>query len=82
MRQSGATNGIPLDYVTLDVDSEGPTIGYLGGEPIAATVIDRAGQQYRFAGLAPRRRDGGIDISALRTDEWIVRPGLIYFLEA
>jgi hypothetical protein len=82
MRRPDATNGIPIDYVTLDVDCAGPTIGYLGGWPIAGTVIDRGGQQYRFVGLAPRRRDGGIDITALRSDEWIVRPGLIYFLEA
>jgi len=81
MRQFGATDGIPIDYVTLDVDRAGPTIGYLGGWPIAGTVVDRAGQQYRYAGLAPRHRDGAIDLSALRPDEWIVRPALIYFLE-
>jgi len=56
MRQFGATDGIPIDYVTLDVDRAGPTIGYLGGWPIAGTVVDRAGQQYRYAGLVPLHR--------------------------
>ena len=43
--------------------------------------FDTRGQQYRFAGLAPRRSNGEIDLAALKHDEWIVRPGLVYFLE-
>jgi hypothetical protein len=81
MPRSRATNGVPVEYFTLDVDRAGPTIGYLGGQPIAGTVVDYAGQHYRFVGIAPRRSDGEIDITALGSDEWIVRPGLVYFLE-
>ena len=81
MPRIGEMTGIPIEYVTLDIDSAGPTIGYLGGEPIAGTVIDTQGQQYRFAGLAPRCSNGEIDLAALKHDEWIVRPGLVYFLE-
>ena len=81
MPRPGA-NRIPAEYFTLDVDRVGPTIGYLAGQPIAATVIDASGQHYRFVGMAPRHPNGEIDIAALGTDEWIVRPGLVYFLEA
>lgn len=77
----GAIKGVPIDYFTLDIDREGPPIGYLGGRPIPGIVTDTAGQRYRFAGLAPRRRAGEIDIAALRPREWIVRPGLVYFPE-
>ena len=72
---------VPIEYFTLEIRREGPPIGYLGGRPIPGTVVDVAGQRYRYAGLAPRRRDGEIDIAALRPREWIVRPGLVYFLE-
>jgi hypothetical protein len=72
---------IPIEYFTLEIDSEGPPIGYLGGRPIPGTVVDADGQRYRYAGLAPRGRDGQIDLRSLRESEWIVRPGLIYFLE-
>ena len=71
---------VPIEYFTLDIDSEGQPIGYLGGQPIPGTVVDTQGQHYCYAGLAPRRSDGEIDIAALRPDEWIVSPGLIYFL--
>jgi hypothetical protein len=79
MSRFGGT--VPIEYFTLDIRREGPPIGYLGGRPIAGTVVDTGGQRYRYAGLAPRRRDGAIDIAALRPREWIVRPGLVYFLE-
>jgi hypothetical protein len=81
MSRFGRLINIPIEYFTLDIDREGPAIGYLGGRPIPGTVIDIAGQHYRFAGLAPRRSDGEIDIAALRPREWIVRPGLVYLLE-
>lgn len=79
---SRLTGHVPIEYFTLDIDSAGQVIGYLGGEPIPGTVVDTQGQRYRYAGLAPRRSDGEIDIAALRPDEWIVNPGLIYFLVA
>jgi hypothetical protein len=49
---------VPIEYLTLDIDREGPPVGYLGGRPIPGTVIDTAGQRYRFADLAPRRPNG------------------------
>ena len=75
------TRSIPLAYYILDVESEGPAIGYLNGQPIAATVVDRSGRHYAYAGLAPRCRDGRLDVEALKPNEWIVRPGLVYFFE-
>ena len=64
-----------------DVEREGPVIGSLNGQPIAATVVDRDGHAYVFTGLAPRHRDGRLDVEALKPNEWIVRPGLVYQLE-
>jgi hypothetical protein len=74
------TRSIPLAYYVLDVESEGPAIGYLNGQPIAATVVDRDGHDYVYAGLAPRCRDGRLDVGALKPNEWIVRPGFVYQL--
>jgi hypothetical protein len=74
------TRSIPLAYYVLDVESEGPAIGYLNGQPIAATVVDRDGHHYVYAGLAPRCRDGRLDVVALKPNEWIVRPGFVYEL--
>ena len=70
------TKSIPLAYYVLDVESEGPAIGYLNGQPIPATVVDRDGHRYVYAGLAPRCRDGRLDVVALKPNEWIVRPGI------
>jgi hypothetical protein len=81
MSRFAGMRAVPIEYLTLDIDREGPPVGYLGGRPIPGTVIDTAGQRYRFAGLAPRRPNGEIDIAALNPREWIVRPGLVYFLE-
>ena len=75
------TRAVPLAYYVLDVEKEGPVIGYLNGQPIAATVVDRDGHSYAYAGLAPRYRDGRLDVEALKPNEWIVRPGLDYLLE-
>jgi hypothetical protein len=75
------TRSTPLEYYILDVESEGPAIGYLNGLPIPATVVDRAGHHYTYAGLAPRFQDGRLDVGALKPNEWIVRPGFVYFLE-
>jgi len=81
MSRFGRLINIPSEYFTLEIDREGPAIGYLGGRPIPGTVVDIAGQRYRFAGVAPRRGDGQIDRAALRPQEWIVRPGLVYLRE-
>jgi hypothetical protein len=75
------TKSIPLAYYVLDVESEGPTIGYLNGHSIPPTVVDRDGHRYAYAGLAPRCRDGRLDVGALKPNEWIVRPGFVYHLE-
>jgi hypothetical protein len=72
---------IPLAYYVLDVDTEGPPIGYLDGRPIPASVVDRAGLHYSYTGLAPRHRDGRLNVDALRPDEWIVAPALLYALD-
>jgi hypothetical protein len=52
--------------------------GYLDGRPIADTGIDTAGHLYRYVGLAPRLREGQVDVLSLRPGEWIVGPGLVY----
>src|SRR5579871_4716975 len=75
------TRAVPLGYYVLDVEREGPVIGSLDGKPIAATVVDRDGHTYVYAGLARRFRDGRLDVEALKPNEWIVRPGLVYQLE-
>jgi hypothetical protein len=75
------TRTLPLGYYVLDVEREGPVIGYLNGQPIAATVVDRDGHAYVYAGIAPRLRDGRLNVEALKPNEWIVRPGLVYHLE-
>jgi hypothetical protein len=74
--------GVPTEYFILnDVRTEGATIGQLAGKPIAETVVDASGHRYRYVGVAPRAADGRFDVDALRTGEWIVRPGLLYALE-
>ena len=80
LRLTGTRN-VPLAYYVLDVETEGPTIGYLNGQPIAAAVVDRDGHRYVYAGLATRCRDGRLDVAALNPNEWIVRPGFVYLLE-
>jgi hypothetical protein len=72
---------VPLSHYLLDVESAGPAIGHLDGQPIPGTVVDREGRHYAYAGLAPRRRDGRLDVGALKPNEWIVRPGYVYLLE-
>ena len=74
--------GVPTEYFILnDVQTEGATIGRLADNPIVEMVIDASGHRYRYVGVAPRVADGGFDVEALRTGDWIVRPGLVYALE-
>lgn len=61
--------------------SEGATIGHLADKPIVETVVDANGHWYRYVGVALRVPDGRFDVDALRSGEWIVRPGLVYALE-
>ena len=70
----------PIEYYILRNagPNEGPIVGYLAGQPILGSVVDPLGRRYRFAGLAPRLRDGQFDVALLRPGEWIVEPGLVY----
>jgi hypothetical protein len=84
-RAAGWTAGIrmrsfPIEYYILRNagPNEGPIVGYLAGQPILGSVVDPLGRRYRFAGLAPRLRDGQFDVASLRPGEWIVEPGLVY----
>jgi hypothetical protein len=72
---------LPIEYYVLDVASEGPIIGYLNEQPVPSTVVDRAGHTYRYAGLIPRRPDGGFEVRSLQPGEWIVKPGLVYAMD-
>jgi hypothetical protein len=72
----------PLEYFMLqEPQGEGPVVGYFAGQTISEHMTDYLGQRYRFAGLAPLRRDGRYDVDALRPGEWLVEPGLIYVSE-
>jgi hypothetical protein len=75
----GRAPRLPVEYFILSgLHGEGPAIGYLGGRPICGTMVDGGGKRYRYAGMAPRRRDGAFDVAGLRPGEWLVEPGLIY----
>ncbi len=72
----------PLEYFILhDAKPNGPSVGRYGGKYIPASVVDEFGRGYVFAGIAPRRLTGGLDVDALRTGEFILMPGLIYRME-
>ena len=74
--------GVPTEYFILsDLRAEGATIGHLADSPIVETVVDASRHQYRYVGVALRAADGRFDVDALRSGEWIVRPGLVYALE-
>jgi len=74
--------GVPTEYFILsDLQTESAIIGHLAGKPIAETVVDASGHRYCYVGVAPRVADGRFDVDALRSGEWIVRPGLVYAFE-
>lgn len=69
----------PVEYFLLDEPhAAGPVIGLYRDQPIPAAVIDADGRRYVYAGVAPRLRTGMYDVEALRQDEWLVEPGLVY----
>jgi hypothetical protein len=73
----------PVDYFMLqEPHGEGPSVGSFAGQAISERMTDYLGQHYRFAGIAPRLRDGRYDVDALRPGEWLVEPGLIYAHES
>ena len=65
-------------YHLSDTRADGPMLGYCAGQPIWSAIIDGVGQRYVFAGVAVRRRNGDVDLAALRHGEWLLEPGLIY----
>ena len=65
-------------YQLSDTRADGPMLGYCAGQPIFSAIVDGFGQRYVFAGVAVRRRDGDVDLAALRRGEWLLEPGLIY----
>ncbi|CAN7542889.1 MAG: hypothetical protein AAAB20_06995 [Rhizobium sp.] len=73
------SRNLPHEYFFLNGSrSDGPVIGHIDGRPIPARVIDIRGSRYRFVGVARRDRRGRLDVSALRKNEWLVVPDLIY----
>jgi hypothetical protein len=75
----GNRSRIPVDYfMLLEPQPDGPTVGFYADQEIAAAVIDADGRRYLYAGVAPRLRSGRYDLDALREDEWLVEPGLVY----
>ena len=76
------SRNFPVEYYILShVAFAGAVVGSLADQPIRETVIDEAGQRYRFAGLACRDSNGRYDVFSLQAGEWIVEPGLIYVAE-
>ena len=67
-------------YLLLEPRPHGRLIGYYAGRPIREFVTDADGTHYTYAGVAPRRANGRYDLDALRRDEWLVEPGLVYAL--
>jgi hypothetical protein len=79
MPKLGFEIGRHVEYLILtDPKPDGPIVGYYGGCPIAAAVVDYFGRRYVYAGIASRRRNGQYDIDALGHGDWLVEPGLIY----
>jgi hypothetical protein len=69
----------PIDYsILLDPQPAGPPIGRYAGKEFSEFVRDAFGRLFVFAGIAPRRANGGFDDDVLRPGEFIVLPGLIY----
>ncbi|MBD9445611.1 MULTISPECIES: hypothetical protein [unclassified Rhizobium] len=73
------SRNLPHEYFFLNgALSDGPVIGHIDGTPIPARVVDTRGSRYRFVGIARRDRRGRLDVTALRKNEWLVKPDLIY----
>jgi hypothetical protein len=71
----------PVEYYLLvEPQPYGRVVGYLAERPIAEFVTDAYGTHYTYAGVAPRLLSGRYDLEALRRDEWLVEPGLVYAL--
>ncbi len=72
----------PIEYFLLhDAKPTGRSVGVYENQQIPESVVDDFGRHYVFAGIAPRRWNGDFDVDALRTGEFILKPGLVYCLE-
>ena len=79
MSRFGFATSRPVEYfILVEPHADGPVVGYYGGRPIAAAVVDYFGRRYSYAGIAPRGRSGQYDVEALGPGEWIIEPGLVY----
>jgi hypothetical protein len=58
--------------------NDGRVIGSYAGQPIFESVYDLDGLRYVYVGVAPRLRSGRVDVKALRENQWVVEPGLVY----
>lgn len=67
-------------HVTIEARDAGPVLGTYRGQPIVETLIDHKGRRFTYDGLAPRRRNGDLDVAALGAGEWVLEPGLVYRL--
>ncbi|MCV9967666.1 hypothetical protein OIU34_38230 [Pararhizobium sp. BT-229] len=73
------SRNLPFEYFFLsNVRFSGDIVANVAGRPVRDVAIDLDGDRYRFIGLAGRGRCGRIDVAALRQQEWIVAPDLVY----
>jgi len=73
------SRSLPHEYFVLDVNaSVGPIVAVVDGRQARASVVDRHGRRYSFAGVAKRDRNGRLDVTSLRRGQWIVAPNLVY----
>ena len=76
---AGHVHPKPIEYfVVHDTRPVGPSIGRYGDKEIASSIVDASGRRYAYAGVAPRKWNGQLDVDALRPGEFILLPGLIY----
>jgi hypothetical protein len=74
--------GRPIEYFMLhDAKPIGRSVGLYANREISESVVDDFGRHYVFAGIAPRLWNGEFNVDALRTGEFILKPGLVYRLE-
>lgn len=79
MRSIALTQGRSIEFCILhNVKPIGRRIGFYADREISESVIDELGRRFDYAGVAIRKPNGQLDGDALKTGEFIVRPGLIY----
>ncbi len=79
MSFASSPRGRLIEYFMLhDAKPAGQSVGIYANREISESVVDDFGQRYVFAGIAPRRWNGDFDVDALRTGEFILKPGIIY----